>query len=50
MVNFMEKMQEKDYYKRKIVDMVDEIENSEILSLIYGFAKSGYAEEKAGRE
>lgn len=40
---------EKEYYKEKIIEMVEEIENPLILKLIYGFTKSGYEEEKAGR-
>lgn len=40
---------EKEYYKDKIAEMVGEMENPLILKLIYGFAKSGYEEEKAGR-
>lgn len=43
-------MKEKEFYKKKIVEMVEGIENLKILKLIYGFAKSGYKEEKAGRE
>lgn len=41
---------ENDYYKGKIIEMVEKIENPEILKLIYGFAQSGYKEEKAGSE
>lgn len=37
-------------YKEKIAELVEKIENPEILKLIYGLAKSGYAEEKAGSE
>lgn len=42
-------LSKKDYYKKKIVEMVGKIENQLILKLIYGFTKSGYEEEKAGR-
>lgn len=35
-------------YKKEIIEMIEEIENAEILKLIYGFIKSGYEEEKAG--
>ena len=42
-------MDEKEYYKEKIIEMVKEMKNEKILKLIYGFAKSGYEEEKAGR-
>lgn len=41
---------EKDYYKEKIIEMLKDIENPEILKLIYGFTKSGYREERAGSE
>lgn len=46
----MENFKEKDYYKKKIVEMIEKIDNPKILKLIYGFTKSGYREEKAGRE
>lgn len=39
---------EKDFYKQKIIEMVEEIDNQKILRLIYLFTKSGYNEEKAG--
>lgn len=42
-------LREKSYYREKIIEMVGEIENPLILKLIYGFTKSGYKEEKAGR-
>ncbi len=35
-------------YKGEITKLVEKIENPEILKLIYGLVKSGYAEEKAG--
>lgn len=41
---------EKNYYKKKITELVEKIENTAILKLIYGLVKSGYAEEKAGSE
>lgn len=37
-------------YKYMIIEIVEKIENPLILKLIYGFAKSGYEEEKAGRK
>ncbi len=46
----MEKIKEKDYYRKKITELVEKIENPAILKLIYALVKSGYAEEKAGRE
>lgn len=42
-------MKEKEYYREQIIEMVQKINNSLILKLIYGFVKSGYNEEKAGR-
>lgn len=42
-------MKEKEYYRGKIIEMVQKINNALILKLIYGFVKSGYDEEKAGR-
>lgn len=41
---------EKYWYREKIVEMVEQMENPLILKLIYGFTKSGYKEEKAGRK
>lgn len=35
-------------YRMKIIDMVSDIDRSDILRLIYGFTRSGYREEKAG--
>lgn len=43
-------MSEKDEYKKQINELLEKIENPTILKLIYGLAKSGYAEEKAGSE
>lgn len=43
-------MREKEWYKDKIIEIVEKINNQEILRLIYEFAKSGYKEEKAGSE
>ena len=37
-----------DEYKQKIIEIVNQIENIKILRLIFGFAKAGYEEEKAG--
>lgn len=42
-------MKEKEFYKEQIIKMVREMENPLILKLIYGFVKSGYNEERAGR-
>ncbi len=39
-----------DFYRKKIIEMVEKIENPGILKLIYGFVRSGYKEEKAGSE
>ena len=41
---------DKEQYREKIIEMVGKIENPLILKLIYGFIKSGYKEEKAGRK
>lgn len=41
---------DKEQYREKIIEMVRKIENPLILKLIYGFIKSGYKEEKAGRK
>lgn len=38
-----------DFYRKQIIEMVGKIDNTLILKLIYGFVKSGYNEEKAGR-
>lgn len=43
-------MDEVEKYKEEIINMVKKIENPLILKLIYGFTKSGYKEEKAGRK
>lgn len=32
-------LKEKNFYKNKIVEMVNEIENMEFLEMIYGFVK-----------
>lgn len=37
-------------YRKEIIKLVKEIEDSEILKLIYWFTRSGYREEKAGRK
>ncbi len=42
-------MNEKDFYREQIIEMVKKIDDSKILKLIYGFTKSGYNEEKAGK-
>lgn len=49
-MNCTENLREKNYYKDRIIELVEKIENPEILKLIYGLVKSGYAEEKAGSE
>lgn len=46
----MQSMGESICCKQKIIELVEKIENPEILKLIYGLVKSGYAEEKAGSE
>lgn len=33
-------------YKKEILNMLDGINDTEILKLIYGFARSGYREEQ----
>ena len=40
---------EKEEYKKKIIEMVKKIENSSIIKLLYYYAQSGYNEEKAGK-
>lgn len=40
---------EKEFYRERIIEMVKKIDNICILKLIYGFVKSGYNEEKAGK-
>lgn len=42
-------MKEKEYYREQIVEMIQKIDNNNVLKLIYGFTKSGYKEEKAGK-
>ena len=39
----------KEEYRKKIIEMVKEIENSSIIKLLYYYAQSGYNEEKAGK-
>lgn len=41
---------DKEEYRKKIIEMVERIDNPLILKLVYGFIKSGYKEEKAGRK
>ncbi len=41
---------DKEEYRKKIIEMVERIENPLILKLIHGFVKSGYKEEKARRK
>lgn len=41
-------MEEKEEYRKKIIEMVSKIEDVTILKLIFGFTRSGYNEEKAG--
>ena len=40
---------EKEEYREKIIEMVNEIENSSIIKLLYYYVQSGYNEEKAGK-
>lgn len=42
-------MKEKEFYREQIIEMVQKIDSQLILKLIYGFVKSGYNEEKAGK-
>lgn len=44
----MKNFNQRDYVQ-EIMEMLKKIENPLILKLIYGFVKSGYKEEKAGR-
>lgn len=37
-------------YKEEIIEMLSKISNETILKLIYGFVRSGYREEVAGKE
>lgn len=37
-------------YKTEIIKMIGKINNEKILKLIYGFVRSGYREEIAGRK
>ena len=39
----------KEEYKWKIIEMVEKIENSSIIKLLYYYVQSGYNEEKAGK-
>lgn len=36
-------------YKAEIIEMLSKISNEKILKLIYGFVRSGYREEVAGK-
>lgn len=38
----MEKFKEKDFYKQKIIEMVDKINNQSDLQMLYGVAKAAY--------
>lgn len=40
---------EKEDYRKMIIEMIEKIDNKNVLKLIYGFTKSGYKEEKAGK-
>lgn len=42
-------MGNKEDYKKKIIEMVEKIENHSIIKLIYYYVQSGYNEEKAGK-
>lgn len=50
MENTEEEKSTPDSYRMSIIEMIKEIENITILKFIYGFTKSGYKEEKAGRK
>lgn len=39
----------KEYYRERIIEYTEKIESEKILKLIYGFARSGYNEERAGK-
>lgn len=41
--------EEKQFYKEETVKMLNAINNELILKLIYGFVRSGYREEVAGK-
>lgn len=48
----MENMQEKEkriIQKKKIIKMLNEIQDEKVIMLIYGFVKTGFKEEKAGK-
>lgn len=38
-----------DERKIEIIKMLNEIQNEKIIMLIYGFVKTGFKEEKAGK-
>ena len=40
---------EKAEYRKKIIEMVEKIEDHSIIKLIYYYVQSGYNEEKAGK-
>lgn len=42
-------LREKEHYREKIVEIVRKIHSPTILKFVYGFVKSGYEEERAGR-
>lgn len=43
-----ENFKEKDYYKEKIIEMVEKINNQSDLEMLYGVAKAAYKD--AGKE
>lgn len=44
-----EKITEKEWYRRKIVEMVEEIRTEKFIKMIYGFTKALWNEEKEER-
>lgn len=40
---------DKKYMVKEIISMVKKIESTKIITLIYGFTRAGYREERAGR-
>ncbi len=37
----------KEEYKKRVIEMIDEIENEKILKLLFEFVKAGLKEERA---
>lgn len=40
----------KEYYKEKMIKMIEEINDISIIKLLYYYVSSGYNEEKAGKQ